>query len=198
VSFPLHKYKKETMLVNILLIALIILLIYYYLKSIDPRTKVRAYDGREYLVVDSPSKKGSADALARLNERIEKLLKHLEVHEINGKNGMAVKRLIKKYDPNVLSEGVIDKSLTSFTVNKGEQIVFCLKPRDGHHYQVYDDNLLFYVAMHELGHVMSISEQHTNEFFDNFYFLIENAKKLDLFKHSNKSINYCGLEIPKI
>lgn len=185
----------RTAVLTIVLLVILMWLVYEYTTLTDNRVKVKAMDGREYLVLNTKDKHTTANALARLNANIIALIAYMDVQK-NPKYAMAVQRLKLKYKPDVISEGLIDKTLTSFTINKGEQIVFCMRPRHGG--SVYDDNLLMYVAMHELAHVMSITEQHTPEFKENFNFLIESAKALKLFQHNDNSTNYCGLDIPRI
>lgn len=61
----------------------------------------------------------------------------------------------------------------SHTVNKGQDIKLCLA--DG------DFNLLTFVALHELAHVMSDSIGHTEEFYQHFKFLLKEAAQLNYY-----------------
>ena len=46
-----------------------------------------------------------------------------------------------------------------------------------------DDNTLMFVALHELSyHVATKSIGHTDEFWSNFKFLLQNAKEIDIYK----------------
>ena len=58
-------------------------------------------------------------------------------------------------------------------------------------------NVLMYVTIHELAHLASVSIGHNKEFYDNFYYLLEEAEKINIFKKtdSNKTIEYCGMDI---
>ena len=63
-----------------------------------------------------------------------------------------------------------------YTLNKGEKVVFCLRAR-GEDDRVHDLSMMTFVAIHEMGHITSISEHHSAEFKSNFSWLLENAVK---------------------
>ena len=82
-------------------------------------------------------------------------------------------------------------------LKKGEKIVFCLRSRDENE-ELVDPNVLMFVALHELAHVMTKSIGHTKEFWDNFRILLRNAIKLNIYKRVNyneKPVEYCGVKI---
>ena len=61
-----------------------------------------------------------------------------------------------------------------------------------------DEHTLTFVAIHELSHVMTKSIGHKQEFWDNFKFLLENAKEAkihDPVDYSKKPTEYCSLTI---
>ena len=52
--------------------------------------------------------------------------------------------------------------------------------------------------MHELAHCMTASIGHKTEFWQNFKFLIENGKKIGIYKpddYKKNPVSYCGMEI---
>ena len=64
--------------------------------------------------------------------------------------------------------------------------------------KLIDENTLTFVAVHELGHVMTESVGHTKEFWQNFKFLLKNAVKIGIYKpvdYKKKPKNYCGMKI---
>ena len=63
---------------------------------------------------------------------------------------------------------------TSYSVNKGEEIVFCLKSRKDP-YNLHDINLMMYVAIHELAHIGCHEIGHTDLFKKIFAFYLEVA-----------------------
>jgi predicted metal-dependent hydrolase len=87
--------------------------------------------------------------------------------------------------------------LTAYSENKGEKIAFCLNKN-----KVDDDlidlNTLTFVAIHELSHIMTKSVGHKQEFWENFKFLLTNAKEAGIYNpvdYKKKPKEYCGMTI---
>ena len=181
------------MIVGLILLIAVCYILYRCIFIHDDRIIVKAEDGNWYNVRNTPDKQISANALARLNKKINTLLANLDPEQYP-QHKSAILRLKSRYAGKI-SEGVIDKKLTSYTVNKGEQIVFCIRSRDPQD-TLYSDNILFYVGLHELAHVASISSsvhEHNDEFYDNFDFLKQKAIQLGLFTEQRNVVNYCGI-----
>ena len=103
----------------------------------------------------------------------------------------------KRFNGDNIMETNENNNYTSYSVNKGEEIVFCIRKRDGTE-QLEDVNMLTFVALHELAHIMTVSIGHTKEFWDNFRFILKDAMEINIyqeidFKKSPKS--YCGTMI---
>ena len=175
---------------------LIILCVYSvkYSEYSDDRIFVTAYDQKKYKVRNTQFRQETADTLAKLNEKILFFIKHLKNNVHDPEYTGVIHRLEIRYNPDTIAEGRIDKDLTSYTINKGEQVVFCLRTRDSHD-KIYDDNLIFYVALHELSHIASVGSHHNEEFHRNFRFLIKHAASLKLFTKVTEKFQYCGLDI---
>ena len=95
-----------------------------------------------------------------------------------------------------LYENNIDSNYTSYSVNKGEEIVFCLRCKKT--YKLHTINILVYVAVHEMAHTACPEVGHTILFNKIFKFLLENAIKLNIYSYedySNYPIIYCGMEL---
>lgn len=151
-------------------------------------------DDNKYLVQNKIDKETAANMLANLNKKIKTLLAHVK-ENFGDKDG--VTRLLENYDENNISEGNEDTNYTSYSVNKGEKIVFCLRQRNSTE-EFVDENVLMYVATHELGHLMTKEIGHTKTFWDNFKFLLLEAEKIGVYKkvdYSEHSAEYCGLNI---
>lgn len=151
-------------------------------------------DKRRYLVKATKNKNKAADMLAKLNIKIIKLINHLTQKY---PDNIDIKRLKNNYNVDNISEGTETTNYTSYSINKGEQIVFCLRNRDGSDSFV-DENVLMYVTIHELGHLMTKEIGHTETFWNNFKFLLEEAIKINIYTKVNYSqdpVNYCGVEI---
>lgn len=151
-------------------------------------------DGKEYLVRNLPDKKEAANLLASTKNNCVKLVKFLT---IKYPDNSAVKRLQMKYNPDNISESTKGSKYTSYSVNKGEKIVFCLRSRDENE-DLVDPNVLMFVALHELAHVMTKSIGHTKEFWDNFRFLLKESIKAGVYKKQDfrrNPVKYCGTDI---
>lgn len=160
----------------------------------DERVQVEAFDGRRYLVRDVPDKKATADMMASLNAKVIVLLNYLRQ---DGGRPVMVARLVARYKPEVLAEGRLNKKLTSYTVNKGESVVMCMRSRDGSD-ALYPENVLFSVLLHELAHIASLSQGHGGEFTDNLRFLTEKAGEMGLLKRQKVAVNYCGIPLSHV
>ena len=108
-----------------------------------------------------------------------------------------VKRLKNRYRHDILSELHKGSTNTSYSINKGEKIVFCLRMRDEGN-NLVDENTLTYVAVHELAHVATKEIGHVPIYWENFKWLLTIAKEKGIYKYvnySDKPQSYCGLLI---
>eukprot|EP00798_Chlamydomonas_sp_ICE-L_P014866 gene14866-biopygen23894 len=115
-------------------------------------------DGRKYLMRQLPDRQNAANLMARINSNLNKLVQHLVAKY--PKNPV-VRQLYDNYNPDALSEGGAELGYTSYSVNKGEKIVLCLRQRD---HELVEENILMYVAIHELGHLATDEVGHTPKF----------------------------------
>jgi len=76
-------------------------------------------------------------------------------------------------------------------------VAFCLNKKKQED-DLIDINTLTFVAIHELAHIMTLSEGHKQIFWQNFKFLLENAKDANIYKpvdYKKKPQDYCGMSI---
>ena len=69
----------------------------------------------------------------------------------------------------------------------------CLRDRKTN--QIYADNLITYVFLHELGHIMSPSYGHDDNFLRSFRVMLNMAIYLNLYvevDYSKEPVDYCG------
>ena len=156
-------------------------------------------NGKRYLVRNTNYKSDTADILAQLDEMIILFLKRGSSPQDEQYTQDLFNRMRSRTRNLVLSEGIMDPKFTTYVVNKGQQMVFCLRSRDGLE-DAYDLNLLFYVALHELAHIGSLThsiKEHDAEFHKNFNILLTKAISLGMFKEvlPPNGINYCGEHI---
>ena len=151
-------------------------------------------DNKKYLVRKMADKQRAADLLANIRIKLVKLCDYLELKHSDSKK---VYRLIKRFNSDNITESSPTEKYTSYSVNKGEKIVFCLRSRDEQQ-KLVDENVMMFVALHELAHIMTKSVGHTDEFWDNFRYLLKKAIKLGVYKDVNfekNPVDYCGTKI---
>ena len=180
-------------------ITLVLLYIFIFINKTSLKYVESSLTGVKYLVKNNKDKKKSAELLEKLILRMYKLRNHLVK---NIKNYPEMKKYIKLLKNNftksrtTIYENSNQSDLTSYSVNKGEEIVFCLKSRKTN--ENHEIDLLMYVAVHELGHLACPEIGHTPLFNQIFKFLLEEAIKLDLYKvtkYSETPTEYCGMVI---
>jgi predicted metal-dependent hydrolase len=177
------------------IIIFLVLCSYMYIENLNNEVTIvkSNIDGKEYIVRNVDDKQDAADLLSKMSININKLFELLkEKYESE-----PVKRLIKKYDPTNITESSASSKYTSYSVNKGEKIVLCIRSRDEES-KLIDLNTLMFVSLHELAHIMTLSVGHTEEFWTNFKFLLTKGIELEIYKEIDYSKNpqkYCGITI---
>lgn len=161
-------------------------------------------DNNKYLVRDLPDKQMSADLLARVSNAMEKLVIYLKENKGKYKNNTkCIDLLIRRFNPRNITEGGLREDYTTYTINKGDEISFCLRTRDTSN-NLHDLNLLIFVAIHELAHIGSIQNDpghKTNEFKQNFEFLTRVAVDNGIWNYTDYSSNpvmYCGTVVNSV
>ena len=130
------------------------------------------------------------------NEENKSIIKQKE-EEVKTEIKNNIARAKNNFNPDNFSESTPDAKYTSYSVNKGEKIVMCIRnKKDGN--KLVKLNILMFVALHEFAHVFTKSVGHTEEFWENFKYLLKVAidigiyKKIDFTKYPK---NYCGTKI---
>lgn len=135
----------------------------------------------------------SADLLAQIEKNIDSLKQILQSEHPDDER---THLLLSRYKGNVV-ENIHESQHTSYSVNKGELLVLCIRDRKPQP-SLHSLNTMMFVVLHEIAHVVTHSVGHTKEFWDNFRWLLQIAIKHDLYQYVNYSEqqeNYCGLEI---
>jgi hypothetical protein len=150
-------------------------------------------DERKYLVRKLNDKQQAADLLADISRDCQKLIAHLEKKFPSNPD---VQRLVQNFDPNNISEGSSDSGYTSYSINKGEKIILCIRQKRTN--ELVDKNVLMYVTIHELAHLMTAEIGHTDTFWNNFKFILSEAVTIGLYKkqdYAKEPVKYCGIKI---
>lgn len=153
-------------------------------------------DNRSYLVRNLPDKQEAADRLARIRDKILRLMKYLEQ---TYKDRPFAKQIITNFDaaPERFAESTPDAAYTSYSVNKGEKVYMCLRQRNESE-QLVGENIIMFVALHEMSHIGTKSIGHTKEFWNHFAWLLERAESLGVYKYQDFAahpVEYCGVHI---
>lgn len=186
---------------RLIIIIIFILIVIVFVKI--PKREV-AYvksdiDDEIYLVRDLPDKQQASNMLGRIKKNILTLVSHLEENKEQeySKYKPYIEQLSQRIKGVVINESTEDSIYTSYSVNKGEQIVFCLRSRDASN-QLHDLNLVMYVALHEIAHVACPEYGHGDLFKKIFAFLTNTAIKIGIYQKipfDKDPVEYCGLTI---
>ena len=134
---------------TILVIAVLFIICYYAVKnnSRDVTLVKSNLDNQKYFVRNLPDKYEAADRLAFIRSKLTQVVKligqespealyekyvkgdKMETQMSVTEFTSCIKQLLKKYrnSPDVFSESTPDAKYTSYSVNKGEQLIFCLR-----------------------------------------------------------------------
>jgi hypothetical protein len=166
--------------------------IYNYYTNIG-LIKVRSkIDEEEYTVQVKEDSLEAANLIAKIREKLVILMEHLE--KSFSLNDERVRLLKKNFRPDRLKEGVDTPGYTSYSINKGEQIVLCLRSND----KLVDLNTMLFVVLHEFAHLSTESIGHTEEFWDNFKWILEESINIGIYTKQEfkvKNVEYCGMTI---
>lgn len=157
-------------------------------KDIDRVTST--IDKRDYLVRKLPDAQKASDKLAVLNRNVLRLMDFLKDDPRKD-----IQKLRKRYDPDQLSETAPDAKYTSYSVNKGESIAMCLRHPDN---TFMDMNVIHFVMLHELSHVMTHEVGHTPLFWKNMGYLLKKGEELGIYEvvdYGKTPVKYCGVII---
>lgn len=169
---------------------------YRYLNLKDESRKY-IIDNTKYSVVDSPDSDNSVKMLYNINQRII-ILKDYLINNIEKYPEYSdyIRALYDNTKKIYLAENMPGGITTSYTINKGEKLVICM--RSPATKKMYDINLIMYVVIHELAHIACPEIGHTDLFKKIFVFLLNISAEQGIYIKINYKINpheYCGLTI---
>jgi len=190
------KLKLENLFFYIFIafILIICLRIYYDSDAFNLKCIIASKDGNTYCVRDRQKLELAANLLAGVTQKCKQLVEFMKKKYPNDKR---VQKLVKGFNPKKISETLPTSTLTAYSENKGEKIAFCLNTtKEGD--KLIDLNTLTFVAIHELAHIMTTSIGHKQDFWQNFKFLLINAKEANIYHpvdYKKKPKQYCGMDI---
>jgi hypothetical protein len=161
------------------------------------------FDNNYYRVRHTNQSQEKANLLAILNLKLNTIVNTLE--KSNHVSNINVRRLISNWKKGVtIKETGNFESDAAYVINK-QYMSFCLPETKS----IDDLNLMTYVGIHELAHIMSNETGHGNEFINNFQFLLDYSKTLKYLDKNtntyqplyiqlnklNTANNYCGVPL---
>ena len=153
-------------------------------------------DKQKYIVRNLPDKQEAADRLARTRAKLLRLMRDLK--QADGKKPF-VEQMIRNFDadPSRFSESTPDANYTSYSVNKGEKVFMCLRQRNEKE-ELVNENIITFVALHEMAHIGTVDIGHTPLFWNNFGWLLKRAEEIQIYEYTDFSahpVEYCGIRI---
>jgi predicted metal-dependent hydrolase len=189
---------KETILI---IIFLTVLITFILIHSSEVSFQ-ESFNGEQYLVRNLEDKDKAADTLSQIKSNLKKLSEYIT--EISNKSsderGIFIKEYINninnKFDFIIFRESTDNSKFTSYSINKGEEIVFCLRSKNND--KIHDINELMYVAIHEIAHVGCPEIGHTPLFRRINKELLKYAIECGVYKYKDYNSSpedYCGIEL---
>ena len=154
-------------------------------------------DGKDYTVRDLPDKQEAADMMARIRIKLSNLKIHIES---KFPDKPQAKQLVRNFEaePSRFFESTPDSELTSYSVNKGEAVHLCLRQREGKDESLVKEDVIMFVAIHEMSHMITKTIGHGPDFWNNFGWLLKEAESIGLYKAYDfkaHPVKYCGMSI---
>ena len=176
-------------------ILILCLKIYYESDAFNLKCIISSKDGNRYCVRERLKLELAADLLASVTGKCKNMVEYMKKTHPNDER---TKRLDEGFNPKKINETLPTSELTAYSENKGEKLAFCLNKKKHNNDNLIDSNTLMFVAIHEIAHIMTTSVGHTEEFWNNFKFLLENAVELKLYTpvdYKKEPEGYCGMDI---
>jgi len=160
-------------------------------------------DNNDYTVHGGfANRDGAADLLAVANQTILDLMAYCRRRQKKGlytaNQSALVSNMFERYDPDNIAENSPANSAgeTSFTINKGERLVLCLRGKTS--FDLHDRNVIKFVALHELTHIAENVRNHPRQFWKSFKFVLSQAVSAGLIEpecYDRAPVKYCGMDI---
>lgn len=184
---------KESILISIIVIFIYI----FYFTNRKDMIMVETLNGNSYMVYKDTFQQEKGELLDEILNNLYKLKNHL-VNNIHKYPEYAdyIKQLDKNFNKNRTNIVETDpkSSYTSYSVNKGEELSFCLKSKKEE--KLHDINILMYVSIHEISHIACPEIGHGELFRKIFKKFLEVAIDINIYKnhsYSKNPVEYCGM-----
>lgn len=199
-----------------LILLLVAILAYLIIDCLTDRheafSQVRGGNNSYMMHEDLQNPELAAETMDKLNDVAMKLIAHLDSKYTKGKGlesikpeykkivANGVKALKKNFKTANMQENIPERSGgdTSYVISKGDTFAMCLRdPKNGNAIDPKFNTLTF-VLLHEMTHLFTKGYGHDTEFWQNFGFVIVEAKEAGLYTPVDYKRNgspYCGITI---
>jgi hypothetical protein len=182
-----------------IIILIIILSVFYWFNYKNMTFLLSPIDNHYYMVRDLPDKYIAVNMLSTLRKNILTFIEYLNSKKDNEYKEYEpyITQLTTRMKGVVISENKEHTYTTSYSVNKGEELVFCLRSKKVWD-KFHDINVLMYVVLHEISHIACPEYGHTDLFKKIFAFFTKIAIELKQYTYINftaKPEEYCGIYI---
>jgi len=187
----------ESLYISILII--FILIFFIFRKQNLNMVQVKTVKGLKFSIYKDFNLSEKQKILSSVIENMLALKEHLIKNKDNFEE---YKEYIEQLDENFSSDKTTiyetepESNLTSYSVNKGQELSICLKSKKTN--KIHDVNLLMYVVIHEMAHMGCPEIGHGDLFKEIFKFFIEQAIKIGIYTYvdyNNNPVEYCGMNL---
>ena len=165
-----------------------------------PRNIIRMTgpDGHSYDMQNLPNKEDAVRLMSSIRGKLVKLYEHYK-GDIALSQDPPVTRFLQRFTPDVFVENDMTSKDTSYSENKGQKIVVCLRDKKNPpKYPLIDENTIMFVMLHEMAHLMTETIGHTQEFWANFKRILQDAVQVGIYtpvNYAQRPTPYCGMTI---
>jgi predicted metal-dependent hydrolase len=148
-----------------------------------------------YKYNNKPLNNDSLIIISIIKEKIKRLINH-SLLDINNDYYKYIKKINNKIDDIDISENNLNNKSTSYTINKGEKMILCLRSKID--YKMHNINNIMYVVIHELAHIGCPEIGHTLLFTKINKYLLKKAIECKEYIYVNYKLEpteYCGLDL---
>ena len=184
-----------TELIYIVLICILLYFLYQWFFNVPMVVLRSPIDNRYYEVKDLPDSQDAVIMLSRVRADLIRMVEYLKENiDMFPDEHKYIDRLGHRMPTCVFQEDYFNCCFSSSTINKGDNIILCLRDRSMQN-KIHDQNTIMYVAVHETAHVACPEIGHTELFEQINQFLLETATKLNMYRYVDYKKNptyYCG------
>ena len=189
---------KETILI-IMFLSIVFVFIFIHSSEVSFQ---ESFNGEQYLVRNLDDKDKAADLLYTIKTRLKKLIDYKNKDCLKNKTERSKfinqynKTILNKFNYIIFRESTDNSKFTSYSINKGEEIVFCLRSIPDN--KLHNINELMYVAIHEIAHVGCPEIGHTSLFKKINLELLKYAIDCGVYSYKNYNAlpeQYCGIQL---